>query len=196
MAIYVLGGWFTTVRFDEERIDVQVEDGLVHVHGLYHYLNTSRLPALLTLSTPFPIDADHPLPKAFVLTELSKDGRAVREFSLGGSQEAPRVRLQFRPREGKWLLLDYWQTARVAEGCYILTTTRAWGRPIDHASFRLRLPAGYQLNQSNYPVIQVPGPSPSTTYAFSVVKFYPDHDWKFSWQAKQPASADPKGGAR
>ena len=64
LTIYFLGGRFTTVRFDRERIDVEVEEGLIHVHGLYHYQSTSRLPTLLTLATPFPVDADHPAPEA------------------------------------------------------------------------------------------------------------------------------------
>ena len=195
LTIYFLGGRFTTVRFDRERIDVEVEEGLIHVHGLYHYQNASRLPALLTLATPFPVDADHPAPEAFALTEVSEDGHALRELSLRGPQAAPRVRLLFRPREGKWILLDYWQPARIPEGRYILTTTRAWGRPIADASFRLRLPAGYHLSSSNYPVTEVPDSHPATTYTFSRTNFFPDQDWRFSWQRRQFVAARREGGA-
>jgi len=194
LTIYFLGGRFTTVRFDRERIDVEVEDGLIHVHGLYHYQNASRLPALLTLATPFPVDADHPAPEAFMLAEMNRDGRRARELSLRGPREAPRVRLLFRPREGKWILLDYWQPAAIPEGCYILTTTRAWGRPIAQAIFRLLLPAGYHLNHSNYPVSEVPESHPFTTYTFSKSNFFPDQDWRFSWQGKS-VTARHEGGA-
>jgi hypothetical protein len=193
LAIYFLGGRFTTVRFDGERIEVEVEPGLIHVHGFYHYQNTSRWPALLTLATPFPVDADHPAPAAFRLIEVTAKGHAVRELALRGPPPAPRARLLFGPREGKWILLDYWQPTRAPEGRYILTTTRAWGRPIAQASFRLRLPAGYHLNCSNYPVIEPPGSRSFSTYTFSRANFYPDQDWKFSWVEGQSMAARREG---
>jgi hypothetical protein len=195
LTICFLGGRFTTVRFDQERIDVEVEPGRIHVHGLYHYRNASRLPALLTLSTPFPVDADHPAPEAFALAEAGEDGRAVRELSLRGPREEPRVRMLFGPRGGKWILLDYWQPARVAEGRYILTTTRTWGRPIAQASFRLLLPPGYSLNHSNYSLMIVPDSPSFIIYTFSRSNFYPDQDWKFSWQARQFTTNHSEGSA-
>jgi len=185
VAIYFLSGRFTTVRFDQEWIDVDVEQGLIHVHGLYHYQNSSRLPSLLTLSTPFPVDADHAVPEAFALAEADEEGSVKRELTLRGPEDEPRVRLLFAPHEGKWILLDYWQAASVAEGRYILTTTRTWGRPITQASFRLRLPFGCVRRDSNYPLTEVSSSPSSVTYTFSRTNFYPDQDWKFSWQAGQ-----------
>ncbi len=193
LAAYFLGGRFTAVRFDQEHIDVTVEAGLIHVHGLYHYQNASPLPALLTLKIPFPVDNDHPAPDAFALAEVDEAGRTLRELSSLGPPAAPRVRLLFRPRESKWILLDYWQPSRVPEGCYILTTTRAWGRPIAQASFRLRLPAGYSLDHSNYPVAESAAPPSAITYTFSRTNFYPDEDWKFSWVEGQTAAARRQG---
>jgi len=195
VVIYFLSGRFTMVRFDQERIDVDVEQGMIHVHGLYHYQNFSRLPSLLTLSTPFPVDADHPVPEALALAEAGEDGRVKRELTPRGREDEPRVRLLFAPREGKWILLDYWQPARVAEGRYILTTTRTWGRPITRASFRLRLPLGYELRDSNYPLTEVSGSPSFITYTFSRTNFYPDQDWKFSWQAGQFTTNHHEGSA-
>ncbi len=172
-----------------------VEARLIHVHGLYHYQNASRLPALLTLETPFPVDQDHPAPDAFTLAEVDEGGRAQRELSLLGPPAAPHVRLLFRPREGKWILLDYWQPAHVPEGCYLLTTTHAWGRPIAQAAFRLRLPAGYSLGHSNYPVAESASPPSIITYTFSRTNFFPDEDWKFSWVEGQAATARRQGSA-
>jgi hypothetical protein len=127
------------------------------------------------LATPFPVDANHPVPQAFMLTEVTEDGHAVRELSLRGPAAAPRVRLVFGPREAKWISLECWQKARIPEGCYILSTTRAWGRPIAQASFRLRLPADHRLIVSNYPAMENPGAHGSTAYTFSSTNFFPDH---------------------
>ena len=194
LALYFLSGRFTTVRFDRELIDVEVEEGLIHVQGLYHYQNASRLPALLTLATPFPVDKDHPAPDTFNLFEVDEARRVVKELELRGPHVAPTVRLLFLPRQAKWIQLDYWQITRVHEGRYLLTTTRAWGRPIAHACFRLQLPAGYHLNSSNYPVIEIPGARWPSAFTFSKTDFFPDQDWRFSWQEERLASASHVGG--
>ena len=90
-AIYFLSGRFTTVRFDQERIDVEVKEGLIHVHGLYHYRNTSRLPAVLTLGIPFPVDHDHPAPEVWTLAEVHEDGRLVRGLDTDAGSEKSRA---------------------------------------------------------------------------------------------------------
>jgi len=194
-AIYFLSGYFTPVRFDRESIDVEVERGLIHVHGLYHYRNTSRLPAVLTLGIPFPVDRDHPVPEAWALAEVREDECMVRELAPRGQRGELHARLFFRPGEAKWIELDYWQPTRSSEGCYLLATTRAWRRPIKQAFFRLLLPPGYRLNASNYPVREAPASYRSTVLTFSKTDFFPDRDWRFSWREPGSASARPVGGA-
>ena len=196
LAVYLLSGYFTTVRFDEERIEVSVEEGLIHVCGFYHYRNVSHLPAALTLGIPFPVDRDHALPETYTLAEVHRDGRLTRELVPRGGPSALHIRLLFRPGEGKWIRLDYWQRTRSRRGCYLLTTTRAWGRPIRAASFRLRLPPGYHLDTSNYRVWEVPGSQGGLVFTFSESDFFPDRDWTFSWQAPQSLSASREGGVQ
>jgi hypothetical protein len=194
-AIYFLSGRFTTVRFDRESIEVEVEEELIHVHGLYQYRNTSLLPAVLTLGIPFPVDRDHPAPKAWAIAEAHEDGSWVRELAPRGQREEMHVRLFFWPAEAKWMQLDYWQPTRSPEGCYLLATTRAWRRPIGRAFFRLLLPPGYQLKTSNYPVREVPASHRSTAFTFSRTDFFPDQDWRFSWREPRSVSARSIAGA-
>ncbi len=193
LAIYVLSGRFTNVRFERERIDVQVQPGLLHVHGLYRYQNVSCFPALLTLSTPFPIDRDHPRPDALAVAEVNEGG-AINELQPGGPREAPTLRVVFRPHEAKWIQLDYWQATRTQEGCYLLTTTRAWRRPIAEASFRLSLPGNYLLVASNYGVTETPGGLGGTAFSFSRTDFFPDQDWRFRWQQGPGVETSSAGG--
>jgi len=185
--IYFFSGLFTPVRFDQERITVRVQRGRLRVTGLYHYHNPSRLPAWLTLGVPFPVDPDHPVPEEFFLSETDGEGRPGAPLSSAGWGEEGRVRLFFRPGEEKWIRLDYTQASRVPAGRYLLTTTRAWRRPIPRASFVLRLPSGFELVSSNYAVTPSPAGGPGRTYTFTRTEFYPDRDWEFAWQ--EPASA-------
>ncbi|MGH9788957.1 MAG: hypothetical protein ACRD4U_09680 [Candidatus Acidiferrales bacterium] len=190
---YFFSGQFTPVHFDQERITVQVNRSQLHVTGLYHYHNRSRLPAWLTLGVPFPVDADHPAPDDFFLSETGEDGRPLAPLPSARRGDEGRVRLFFRPGEEKWIRLDYTQPARVSSGRYLLTTTRAWRRPIAQASFTLRLPPGAELVSSNYVLTPEPAAGPRRTYTFSRTEFYPDQDWEFAWQEPRSAVARNRG---
>lgn len=193
--IYFFSGRFTTVRFDRERIEVRVERGLIQVTGLYHYANRSRLPAVLTLGVPFPVDREHPPPATFSLSEATEQGRPLLEvfpILVGGDV---RFRLFFGPGEAKWIRLDYSQPARAPQGRYLLTTTRAWRRPIASASFRLRLPHCSSLGSSNYALSDSPDSGRGTSYSFSQTNFYPDRDWEFTWKERPGCAAPHQGDA-
>lgn len=187
--VYFFSGQFTPVHFDRERIAVQVEPGRLRVTGLYHYHNRSRLPAWLTLGIPFPIDQDHPAPDDFFLSEAGEDGRALAPLSSVRRGGEGQVRLFFRPGEAKWIRLDYSQASRVPAGRYLLTTTRAWRRPIAQASFALRLPPGFELVSSNYAVTPSPAKGALRTYTFTRTEFYPDKDWEFAWTEQRASVA-------
>lgn len=188
IAIYFFSGYFTPIRFDRERIEVRVERGLIQVTGLYHYSNSSRLPALLTLAVPFPIDAAHPAPESFSLCEATEGGRSLGEIAPKGWRDEVRFRLVFRPGEGKWIRLDYAQPTRVANGRYLLTTTQAWRRPIGRAEYLLHLPRNSELVFSSYPLGPVFTSGPGKTYSFSRTDFYPTEEWDFAWD-------EPRGSA-
>lgn len=191
--VYFFSGYFTTVRFDRERIEVQVERGQIQVQGLYHFTNASWLPAVVRLRVPFPVDRDHLQPEVLTLCEAAEDGRElaeIRPLMRGGDVM---LRLVFRPRQAKWLRVDYAQRTRVANGCYLLTTTRTWRRPMQRADYVLRLPRDFELASSNYPVSLALAPGQWKVYSFSKTNFYPGQEWEFAWDEPPARAAIRKG---
>ena len=180
-AVYFFSGYFTPVHFDRERIEVRVTRGHIQVVGLYHYANTSRLPAVLTLRVPFPVDSDHPQPDWFALYDSSEVGQAGAEIVPVVQGGDVSFRLVFRPREEKWVRLDYLQPSRVTRGRYLLTTTQPWRRPIGRADYVLRLPPDFTLLSSNYLVSPAPADGTWQAFTFSKTEFFPEHDWEFAW---------------
>ncbi|MBZ5565290.1 MAG: hypothetical protein LAP13_23075 [Acidobacteriia bacterium] len=179
--VYFFSGYFTSVLFDRERIEIRVEPGRIIVAGLYHYLNSSRLPAVLSLRVPFPVDGEHPPPGIYTLSEARADGRVLRQIRSVDRDGKVAFRLIFRPGEGKWVRLSYVQPTRVPNGRYILKTTRAWRHPLAQGEYVLRLPRELELAFSNYPLALTPPARPWKVYGFSAVNFWPDRDWEFSW---------------
>ncbi len=192
--VYFFSGYFTTVRFDSERIEILVERGQIHVTGLYHYANASRLPAVLTLKVPFPTDRDHPRPDSFWLSETTAEGLELDDLPLAIRGEDVSFRLIFRPGQTKWVRLDYDQPVRVTNGRYLLVTTRAWRRPIRRGEYLLRLPQNAELISSSYVLKRVPGATEWNTYSFVETDFYPDHDWIFAWSDLKSQASFREGG--
>lgn len=193
-AVYFFSGYFTTVRFDRERIEVHVWRGSIRVKGLYHYSNRSPLPAVLTLKVPFPVDLDHPQPEWFTLYKSGDDGRAGEEIVPVVRGKSVSFRLIFRPGEAKWIRLDYTQPSRVPRGRYLLTTTRPWGRPIGRADYVLRLPREFSLISSNYSVSPAPADDEWQAFVFSRTDFFPDRDWEFAWDDSRAQAEMSLGG--
>lgn len=189
--VYLFSGYFTAVRFDRERIDIHIQRGQIAVRGLYRYENTSRLPAVLTLGVPFPVDPDHPRPTVFFLYEARENAKVVHPISPIVRKGDVSFRLFFHPGEAKWVGVEYFQPARTRNGRYLLTTTRPWRRPLKHAAYFLRLDPELELVQSNYPLRPAP-PGRRKIYFFSRTSFYPDQDWEFAW-AEPESLTDRKG---
>jgi hypothetical protein len=181
LAVYFFSGYFTTVRFDRERIEIELHKGQIQVCGLYHYSNSSLLPAVLTLQVPFPVDRHHPQPDWYALCESTAEGHALTSLAPVSRGGQVYFRLLFRPRESKWVRLDYEQRAEITEGRYLLTTTRAWRHPIGQADYILRLAPELALTSSNYGLQPESGRDPGRVYTFSQTDFYPEQDWLFSW---------------
>jgi hypothetical protein len=191
--IYFFSGRFTTIRFDRERIEIEVSKARIHVRAFYHYTNSSALPAALTLQVPFPVDGNHPEPDWYCLRESAGDGRTL--SNPGPIVRGGRVylRLLFRSRESKWIQLDYGQRAETPEGRYLLTTTRGWRHPIRQADYVLRLAPDVELASSNYAVKPAPWAGPGRAYAYSRIDFYPDQDWVFAWTEASVQTVSARG---
>jgi hypothetical protein len=171
---------FSSVRFDQEEIEVWAVEGQIQVRGLYHYRNRTILPLSFSLGLPFPVDSDHPAPSTFSVTETNAAGESWDAVSLRTYHGNKVFRLIFWPKQAKWIQVDYTQGTRTECGRYILKTTRKWDRPLDHGEYILHLGNGLTLASSTYP-LKKDSLGNRNTYSFSRVDFYPSEDWEFAW---------------
>ena len=183
VAVYLGCNVYPRVRFDRERIEVWATPRQIQVTGLYHYKNTSTVPAFLSLGLPFPVDAEHPRPSMYQISTATEDGRMLKEIDTTEHFGNVRFRVLLRPHEDKWVRVDYVQRTTVSNGTYILLTTRKWRRSLDRGDYILHLGPDLELQSTNYLPDKV-GPD-SNTYSFSKINFYPDADWKFAWRTSE-----------
>lgn len=188
VAVYFGCGVFPRVRFDRERIEVWATPLQIQVIGLYHYCNPSRLPALLSLGLPFPVDAEHPRPTMYSIATATKDGRIVDYIRPTERRGDVRFRVPLLPHEEKWVRVDYVQGTSVPRGTYILVTTRKWRRPLDRGDYFLHLAPGLELASTNY-WLDVTTAGEKNTYSFEKTDFFPTEDWEFSWREMTPTAS-------
>lgn len=188
LALYLSCNVYPAIRFDRERIEVWAFPGQIQVSGLYHYQNSSPLPKSLSLGLPFPVDATHGPPTTFSIFESSEQGTPLREIQPMLHRGDVTFRLWFRPKQEKWVRVDYVQGALVHSGRYILLTTREWGHPLDCGDYILHLAQGLVLAGSSYPLSPDFSLRPNV-YSFTRRHFYPASDWEFFWRQQEPATA-------
>jgi len=186
VALYAGTNVFSPVRFDRERIEINVTSGEIHVRGLYHYRNRLPLPLSFSLGLPFPVDSTHPAPSFYSVSQVSPDGSLVQEIPTRKYHGHVVFRLFFWPSREKWIRVDYLQGAAASNGRYILLTTSKWNRPLDRGEYVLNLDNSSDLAASNY-ALQRSADAGHAMYSFTRENFIPSEDWVFSWK---PA-ADP-----
>ena len=187
-ALYAGTNAFSLVRFDQEKIEVFVDGGQIHVCGFYHYRNRLPLPVTFSLGLPFPVDSLHAVPSAYSVMEIASDGSPIREIGTGNYHGNVVFRLFFLPKHEKWIRIDYLQDVAVSNGRYILQTTQAWRQPLARGEYVLHLGNGRDLTSSSYALQKSPNER-QPTYFFSREVFFPSEDWQFSWKSITPPAA-------
>ena len=176
------------MRFDREKIEINVAAGHIHVRGLYHYRNRLPLPLSFSLGLPFPVDDLHAAPSSYSVWEALPDGSVLREIATRKYHGNVVFRLFFWPSREKWIGVDYRQQAAAPNGRYILLTTRKWNQSLERGEYVLHLGNSCELVASNY-ALQKSTDAWEMSYSFARQNFLPAEDWIFSWKPAVPLAA-------
>ncbi len=163
------------IRYLEETIRVRVHPRSIEVTGEYIYENSWPIASGIVLDIPVPVDADHPAPRAMTAAYGTDTLHPVRLFQILGHTF---VLLWFSPHARQRFEVYYEQKTRVTNGCYLITTTQSWGRPLEKVRFRIEAD-GVRIVESSYPL----EPCGDGVQGFERTAFMPVYDWTFAWEA-------------
>lgn len=174
MTLLAASGMLPLVRFPKEDICIHVYANSVEVEGNYVYRNPHAVPVRQGFVIPFPQGSDLSSAYDISLEEVQPASGPIQFYRSFGQY---RFELGFAPGQEITVRLHYRQFAASRQGCYILTTTNAWGRTLEWGRYQL-LPQGVALVKTNY------GSIPPNEGAVEFVKtnFFPQKDWHFSWE--------------
>jgi hypothetical protein len=160
-------------EFVREQVDLTLTGREVEVWGRYTFRNPLPRPTRLGITYPFPVGPGHPYPHA-----IDAGGLDVTELPAGIGW-----RLDLDACEERTVEVRYRQACETPEATYILTSTRAWGRPIELAEFTLRYPESLGPLRVSYPA-DAGGRSVSAgvvTHRFARRSFWPSADLVARW---------------
>jgi len=165
------------LHFAREEIDMKVRPGYVEIGGNYHFTNAFSKPTSARIFYPFPLDSIHGYPDSIVL--LTR-GDTMPHRVPGDS--GVYFMMSFVPRQEDSFYAWYRQPLRGNAARYIVTTTRAWGRAIDMARFRISVPASLQDVKLSYRPDRIERTDSIVVYHFARRGFYPDKDVVVTWR--------------
>ncbi len=180
----------TTLRFDSERIRLEIRGDTLRVEGLYRFIDQSE-GGRLSLFYPYP--ADSLLGRAWMQSLDFRHGEGEAwsplDFDETGQGGGARWHLAQARGERFEIRAVYRQLLRREYARYIVTSTKAWKRPLRHARFELSLPPGAVLTRSSYPFVR----GEQELWIYETEQFLPDVDIVVEWSIEPGSrSADPR----
>lgn len=171
-----------SISFDSEWIRLAVIGDSLEIRGTYYLRCHQRTAASASLFYPFPKDSL--LGGARMVSLIaSVDGVDAGDLGWEESRGTPGVRFRTPSCTGDTITVDavYRQRLTSNYARYIVTTTKAWHRPLRLARFEIRLPPGATPIAFSFP-FKAREDSLGRYYAFEAREFLPDRDIVVRWR--------------
>jgi hypothetical protein len=173
----------TTAAFYQEEITLTVSDSVSRVEGTYHFRNNTGKAIDMPVIFPFYVDSTTEFPYhigAFLMDD--KGHEQPIKFEELRNHKAIRMRIPLAADGETTWYLNYEQKIRARRAVYIITSTAAWQKPLEQATYTFIAPSSFED-------IKV-WPEPDTTFEkagqiyMQCVKydFMPTREMEISWK--------------
>ena len=167
----------TSCTFAAEEVTITLTPGKARVRGTYTFYNGGGEDASLTVAYPFA--AGEALGPAENVAVCDGAGRDV-PFARADGKVSFDVAVPAGGRAD--VVVAFEQPCSAHSFTYILTTTRAWGRPLESARFVVEAPPSFGPVASTYPLEPLADDGAIIKYGFTRENFYPEEELTLSWQ--------------
>lgn len=158
--------------FFKENLKITLNEGEMRVEGDYYFRNQSNG----SFNSPvfYPLLANELMPFPH---HIEVKGKKFYKSSEGIYWE-----IAFnKPQEEQKVHVLYQQKLLTSKAIYIVTSTQAWGTPLEWAEFEVNFPAAWGELKTAYPMTVVKEEKGRKYWHFSAKHFWPKQDMIFSW---------------
>ena len=172
------------VDFFKEEITLSIDDSTASVSGIYYFRNNTEKDKPFSVVFPLYVDAVSHYPHEIRAYTVNDGDTLIIEPTRLEDGNVIRLRIPMRPKEVTIWHLDYAQRIEGSHARYILTSTRAWGKPLEEALYRFVIPADFEIIDIWPKVDKVRKVKPNLELWCEKSDFMPSRDMEIYWQRK------------
>ena len=172
------------VDFFKEEITLTVSDSQAAINGIFYFRNNTDRDRPFPIIFPFYVDSLTSYPDKINAYTINGGDTAAINFEALAGRRAIRMAVPMKPKGVTVWYLDYTQKIDSPHARYILTSTAAWKKPLEEATYYFVMPETFN-------VISV-WPEPDSTKISGAKKilkcerknFMPERDMEIIWEQK------------
>ncbi len=172
------------VDFFKEEITLTISDSFANVAGTYYFRNNTERNGKMPVLFPFYVDSLSPYPDSLNAYIINGNDTTRLDYRNAVAQNAIMIGIPLVPKQITTWNLDYRQRILASKATYVLTSTAAWGKPIEEATYRFIVPDS--LKDIRF------WPEPDTVidkdnkceYRAQRSNFMPTRNMEIEWKAK------------
>ncbi len=163
--------------FNQEKIELNIDNERCCLKGTYYFQNRSNMIAERMMYYPFSVNYGLTTPYSMSVTDL----RDHKNIAFNAYNQGIVFPLMVQPLGEVVYEVIYCQQAPQQKMEYILTTTKAWKKPLNQAEFVIKLSPGLHLEYLSIPWDSVQISSSTTSFFISRYQFMPDSNLIVEW---------------
>ena len=137
---------FTTpVDFFREEITIEISDSVAAVLGVYYFRNNTGRDRPFPVIFPFYVDSVTSYPDKINAYTIDGDDTLTINFKPLVERDCVRMAVPMKPKAVTVWYLEYRQRIEAPHARYILTSTAAWKKPLEEATYRFIAPVSYDI---------------------------------------------------
>lgn len=168
-------GYSQHIQFYQEKLDFTISENEFIVDGIYYFRNTTSDTIKQFMVYPFPPTDD--LGEIITVEATTVYPSMKTPTLVNFDQKAARFRLKVLPNDTALVHIVYRQKITHQKAEYILTSTKAWNRPLERADFSLSLPFTIKIDSLSYNADSLLFRDSRLIYKFHLKDFMPDRNF-------------------
>jgi hypothetical protein len=173
------------VDFFKVEITLSVNDSFASVKGIYYFRNNSNHEGRFPIIFPFYVDSVSLFPDTILAYIVNKNDTTNLRFGNERMQNAIMIEIPLSPSDTTIWHLDYRQRILESRATYILTSTGAWGKPLEEGTYKFEVPPSFKGVRVWPEADSTITESNGTEYLAHRTIFMPKQDMTIEWKAKK-----------
>ena len=132
------------VDFFKEDITLSVADSFASVSGTYYFRNNTERDGKMPVMFPFYVDSSSLYPDTISIFVISGNDSTRLDYRNARERNSIIIGIPLFSKLITIWHLDYRQKILGNKATYILTSTAAWGAPLEEATYKFIVPSSYE----------------------------------------------------